>query len=840
LSQSSLKRWALIAVMLPISAHAAREAVLRQVDLPHSYYWREMYIPQPLPGPSAAAFAPDGKSLVYSMAGSLWQQAIGSGDAREITHGPGYDLQPDWSRDGRSIVFVRYDRDAIELWRLEVATGRQQALTQSGAVNLEPRISPDGRRLAFVSTQGSGHFNLFIADLDDAGLADIRPLVAARQSSLDRYYYSQFDHAINPSWSPDGKRVLYVGNPEVAWGSGDIWSVSSTDPDDRQRVLVEETTWAARPEMSPDGKRLLYSSYQGRQWHQLWITTPEGQSPLPLTFGDFDRRNARWSPDGQRVLYISNESGNTSLWVQEIVGGRRQLIEARKREYQRPMATLAVRLNDERGQPLAGRMMVLAADGRYYAPDAGWLHGDDNFDRAQQSQENRYFHCIEACRLTVPVGPVKLWAMSGFERSPAQQDIEVPASGVEQVVMLPAQALPERFGPFMSADLHVHMNYGGQYRQQLAGLAAQARAEDLDVVYNLIVNKEQRIPDIGEFTAAARQFGPTTIFQSQEFHTSFWGHIGLLHLDDHLLLPDFSSYRHTSLASPYPHNGAIADLAHAQHALVGYVHPFDWVIDPEKEKVLSHTLPVDVALGKSDYLEVVSFADHRSTAEVWYRLMNLGFRLAAGAGTDAMTNYASLRGPVGLNRVYLATADRSAEALARALKQGNGFVTNAPLLGLKVNGVSPGNTLRLIPGSQLRVRVDAAVRSIVPLSAIELVFNGKVIRRIAGERSGHAADFAAELAIPGSGWLLLRASNDVPQTLVQDLYPYGTTNPVWIDTGMPAPPAADEARYFVRWIDRVIEAASARSDFNNDRERDETLNYLRSARAIYEARANEH
>jgi hypothetical protein len=309
-------------------------------------------------------------------------------------------------------------------------------------------------------------------------------------------------------------------------------------------------------------------------------------------------------------------------------------------------------------------------------------------------------------------------------------------------------------------------------------------------------------------------------------------------------------HRHTGLASPYPHNGVIADLAHAQHALVGYVHPFDWVIDPEKEKVLAHTLPVDVALGKSDYLEIVSFADHRSTAEVWYRLMNLGFRLAAGAGTDAMTNYASLRGPVGLNRVYLATADRHAEALGKALKQGNSFVTNAPLLGLKVNGVSPGNTLSLqsLPlagegrgeGEGRRVRVDAAVRSIVPLSDIELVFNGAVIQRIRSDRSGRAADFAGEIAIPGSGWLLLRASNDSPQTLVQDLYPYGTTNPVWIDAGVPAPPATEEARYFVRWIDRVIEAASARTDYNSDRERDATLDYLRSARTIYEARANAH
>ncbi len=139
---------------------------------------------------------------------------------------------------------------------------------------------------------------------------------------------------------------------------------------------------------------------------------------------------------------------------------------------------------------------------------------------------------------------------------------------------------------------------------------------------------------------------------------------------DHLLLPDFSSYRHTALASPYPHNGVIADLAHAQGALVGYVHPFDFEIDPAKEKSLTNELPADVAHGKVDYLEVVGFSDHSVTAAVWYRLLNLGFRLPAGAGTDAMANYASLRGPVGLTRVFLDTGGRRTPEAVRDCAQG--------------------------------------------------------------------------------------------------------------------------------------------------------------------------
>jgi Tol biopolymer transport system component len=766
------------------------------------------------------------------MAGSLWRQSLNSDEAVEITHGPGYDLQPDWSPDGRWIAFVRYHADAMELWRVDAASGRQEALTSSGAVQLEPRFSPDGGRLAFVSTEGSGHFNLFAADLTNRGLGRRRALVPPRETKTPRYYYSQHDHAINPSWSRDGRRVYYVGNADVAWGSGDIWSVAADNPDDRVKILVEETTWAARPELSPEGRRLLYSSYQGRQWHQLWLTTPGGKSPLPLTFGEFDRRSARWSPDGRTILYISNQGGNTSLWLQDVATGQQRMLVTSKRAYERPMGNLVITLRDESDRPLAARLMVLAEDGRYYAPADRWLHGDDGFDRALQSQENRYFHCRERCAITVPAGRVQVWAMSGLARLPFEQEVNVPASGHPLTVTLRPHALPAVFGEFTSADLHVHMNYGGAYRQDIEGLALQAQAEDLDVVHNLIVNKEQRIPDIDEFTPRARQVGDTTVFVGQEFHTSFWGHVGLLHLD-RLLLPDFSAYQHTALASPFPHNGVVSDAAHAQGATSGYVHPFDWPIVPAKEKSLAHTLPVDAALKKTDYVEVVGFSDHHATAGVWYRLLNLGLHVAAGAGTDAMTNYASLRGPVGLNRVYLATRSRTAAELSRTLREGRGFVTNGPLLGLRVEDSMPGDTLQLARG-QKRVRVQAAVRSIVPLSHAELVVNGRVVRRLRLDRDGRALDFSGHLEIPASGWLLLRAYNETPQVLVQDLYPYGTTNPVWIDNGTPAPRASADAQYFVEWIDRVIEAAGARTDYNSDAEREQTLEYLRAGRAFYE------
>jgi hypothetical protein len=818
--------------LVSLPAFAARKPVLAQIDLPHNYYYREMYLPQLTTGPSALTFSPDGKELVYSMGGSLWRQVIGSHEARELTHAKGYDYQPDWSPDGRHVVFVRYQHDALELWQLDLQSGSETALTSNKAVNVEPRYSPDGTSIAYVSTVGTGHFDLYVSKLAGNKLAAPRRIVGEHKSVVPRYYYSAFDHAINPSWTPDGKRLVFISNREIAYGTGAIGSVAVDAPDDLKQIYTEETAWRAQPQVGPDGRRVLFSSYHGRQWHQLWVTTMDGTAPLPLTFGEFDRTGARFSADGTHVGYISNESGNTSLWVQALAGGALRRVDAAQRAYKTPRAALHVSVRDENGASVPARVSVVATDGRAYAPDNAWMHADDGFDRSLQPFENHYFHCAGDCTVDVPVGAAHIVVTHGMDYAAAQRDVQVkPVGATAQIALVPLR-LPDTYGKFVSADLHVHMNYGGHYRQNFEGLMQQARAEHLDALFNLVVNKEERVPDIAGFGTPPLQKDGVLLMQAQEYHSSYWGHLGLLFLDDHYLTPGFVGYQQSAMTSVYPTNGEIADLTHAQHGLVGYAHPFD--TRPETDAVLTNALPADVALGKADYYEAVGFDDHLITNEVWYELLNCGFRLPAGAGTDAMTNYASLRGPVGMNRVFLDTAGSDTpQSLRDALTKGRTFATNAALLGLEVDGKHPGDELALSGPRQ--VTYHAALRSFAPVEHLELIYNGKVV---ATHKLGDArtqADVGGTVALNGSGWLLLRAWNKDAHPLVLDIYPYATTSPVYVTLdGKPARSPPDAA-YFVRWLDRTIETSSARKDYNSEQEKTSTLDYLKAARAIYAA-----
>src|SRR5271154_6550929 len=174
----------LLLTALPLTAQ--RAPVLKQVDLPHRYYYREMYLPQLTTGPSSAAWSSDSRSLVYSMAGTLWRQVLDSGTAEQLSAGPGYDYQPDCSPDGRWITYVTYRQDALELWVLDLEKKQSHRLTSGGAVNIEPRFSPDGKRLAFVSTSYNGRFHIFVGDFSGAELTNVRRLSGETRSNLPR------------------------------------------------------------------------------------------------------------------------------------------------------------------------------------------------------------------------------------------------------------------------------------------------------------------------------------------------------------------------------------------------------------------------------------------------------------------------------------------------------------------------------------------------------------------------------------------------------------------------------------------------------------------------------
>ena len=310
-----------------------------------------MYLPQLTSGPSSVTWSPDSKEVVYSMAGSLWRQKIDSTTARQLTDGPGYDYQPDWSPDGKSVVYVSYQKDAMELWLLDLGSGKSEQLTSAGAVNVEPRWSPDGKRIVFVSTTYNKRFHIFRADVNEGKLDNIVRLTGETKSELPRYYYSAFDTEISPVWTRDSKEILFVSNRGHIHGTGGFWRMRAEPGAEAREIHYEETNWKARPDFSPDGSRMVYSSYLGRQWHNLWVMPANGGDAFPISYGDWDETNVRWSLDGKKLAFISNKEWNTKLAIQEFGSGEEKALAIENRGYLRRRATLRLSVVDEKGKP---------------------------------------------------------------------------------------------------------------------------------------------------------------------------------------------------------------------------------------------------------------------------------------------------------------------------------------------------------------------------------------------------------------------------------------------------------------------------------------------------------
>lgn len=818
---------------------ADRLPVLQQIDLPHAYYYREMYLPQLTTGPSSAAWLPDSRTLIYSRGGTLWRQAFDSKQAEQLTDGPGYDYQPDCSPDGRYVVYTKYNQDAMELWLLEISTREYWQLTHTGAVNVEPRWSPDGTRLVWVSTQYNRRFHIFGAEIRGGKLQGIERWTGETRSALPRYYYSAFDTEISPVWLPSGREIIFISNRGQVYGSGGFWRMEARPGAEAREIHYEETTWKARPDVSPDGGRVVFGSYTGRRWHQLWWMPASGENPLPLTYGDYDNINPRWSPDGRRIAFISNRSGNVQLWTVEVPGGGERHVVPLELHYRRPVGELRISVLGMDGQSVPARISVTGEDGRAYAPQTSWMQADDGYDRNERPFEAHYFASAGDASLMFPSGKFTVEVMRGFEYAVERRQGEMPPGGrVGVTVKLDRLPFPpDTDSHWVSGDLHVHMNYGGAYRNTPENLAAQARAEDLAVVHSLIVNKEQRVPDQPYFTGGLDPVsGPDfLLWHGEEFHTSFWGHRGILCLTKHLLVPIYAGYPMTGSASLVPTNADVADMAHEQGALIGAVHPFEEIPDPANRAVPLHdSFPVDAALGKLDYIEVVGFSDHKSTGAVWYRLLNLGFHLPTGAGTDAMANFASLRGPVGMNRVYVQVPEGplKMDAFLDGLRNGRTFATNGPLLRFSLGGQPIGGEVKLEkPGD---VPFTVVMASLVPVDHLEIVCNGRVARSLELASARTSATARGRLPIETSGWCVLRAWAERAEHPVLDIYPYATTSPVYVTVAGQPPRSPEDAAYFLAWLDRLQEDVEHYPDWNSPGERAHVLQQVGDARKVFE------
>ena len=206
------------------------------------------------------------------------------------------------SADGRALAYE--PRPAVSRLAWLDRAGRQTAtIGEPGTLGLL-QISPDGRRIAADIWHPDGHGRDLWAFETASGVAS-------------RLTFSPID-AWAPAWAPDGKRLAY-GNAED--GPPDV-TVLHLDGSGRQEVVLRAPGVQSPRHWSPDGRLILYenASVGRRDQRQLWYLSLDGKNRR-VTATPFSSYHGRFSPDGRRLAYVSEESGGPEVYVAPVEGG---------------------------------------------------------------------------------------------------------------------------------------------------------------------------------------------------------------------------------------------------------------------------------------------------------------------------------------------------------------------------------------------------------------------------------------------------------------------------------------------------------------------------------------
>ncbi|MBM3804493.1 MAG: hypothetical protein FJW26_19515 [Acidimicrobiia bacterium] len=848
-----------VALLGPVSHRAAPRAPYPGAKHGGNYMFNYYLPPSPSTTPWAPAWSPDGKWIAIAMYGSIWKVDPASGTAAELTYSAKYHSSPALSADGTWLIYTADDDGrSIQLEILNLRSGETRRLTEDEHLYLDPVFSRDGMRLAYVSTQPNSYFNVYVRPVrngnwDGPAIA----LTGDRQFGRDRLYFGPWDMHTQPAWLPGGDELLIVTNRDVPLGSGDVWRVPARADGiaEGRRIFSEQTLYRTRPDVSRDGKRFVYSSTGGAadQYNHLYVLPVAGGAPYKLTFGDHDDFHPRWSPDGEQIAFVSNRAekpgdpGLPELWLLETYGGKLTHVPIRQMRWKRPMGKVHGRVIDPTtGKPMAARIHGLAFDGKFYAPR-------DAYSRIGELGKH-LFHTGGEFVIEAPVGRMTLEAVKGFEHWPAQQTVEVHAGETAQVTLVPKPMVDFSARGWINGSTHVHMNYGGNLRNTLQNLLLMSKAEDQEVVNELVANKDNRILDWQYFVAGGgehpiSQADPDAlVIVGEEYRPPFYGHVSFIGLREHLISPFTTGYEGTGIESLYPSNTDMFRKARSQGAVVGYVHAYPGEADPlDGELGIAKAFPVDAALGSIHTIEWS--APSRAALRVWHHALNNDLPIAAVGGEDSISSLHRTK-LAGSLRTYAYVGktngpDRgqrksilSATHWIRALKQGRTFFTSGPLLEFSANQMGPGEVIKL-PAGGGPVSFKGEVWSHAPLTRVMIYRNGKVWREVPLDAERRRATIEAVVQIDQSAWFSLTAEGPEDSHPMDALYPQAATSAIRVYVGDQMIRSRESAEYFIRWINKLEAMAAGWAGWRSQQEKDHVFGQFGEARQVYERFAAE-
>lgn len=503
----------------------------------------------------------------------------------------------------------------------------------------------------------------------------------------------------------------------------------------------------------------------------------------------------------------------------------------------------------ETGQPIPARVYVRDAAGQHWfvttaSPEGSAIPYREQWVPMPDSVEQHTTISAHPFRIDLPPGEYRLSVERGKEYLPLHRDVVVSDQPQQLELPLVRWVRMDERG-WYSGETHVH--------RRLSELPNVMRAEQLNVAFPVTfwTTRSDAPPDLEPSTL--RSQGPSPFGRREDA-----GYLPIRVDEDHVIFPRNTEYeifsvdgqRHTLGAifilnhrTPFqqtaPPIGPIAAAARAEGALLDldkHSWPWSMMLVPIAQVDLFELSNNSVWRTQFGFRHVTAplppWAEFESDGpgmltewgwlnygfEVYYALLNCGFRIAPTAGTASGVHPV----PLGYSRVYVNCGQPlDADRWLEGLRRGNSFVTTGPMLLAEVAGKSAGETLRFPDQGPRRLKTRIESISPLPITSIEVLVNGEVVDAITpkSQPTEHGAwrvTLEREIEVSDSSWVAIRGFEVQPDGRRR----FAHTAPWFVTMAeRPIRPKREQVEYFVGLMEAEIRrnepvlSAAALSEF---------------------------
>lgn len=230
----------------------------------------------------------------------IYHLYLGGSDPIRLTNNTSEDIAPYYIPSTQRIGYVSDKSGKYKPYTMSLIGSDEIAWKKNDSrVFGSPSISPDEKWIAFVIQLDDESSDLYIAKPDGSGEERL-----TRESGMDW----------DPSWSPDGKEIVYASDADGDW---EIYVVNLESKDVVQ--LTDNKLYDGHPRWSPMGNRIVFDTERGGDW-EIFTMDSDGKNVKAVTENSAADWMPAWSPDGQWIVYVSNRDGDAEIYIVDASG----------------------------------------------------------------------------------------------------------------------------------------------------------------------------------------------------------------------------------------------------------------------------------------------------------------------------------------------------------------------------------------------------------------------------------------------------------------------------------------------------------------------------------------